>query len=226
MSCQMAVFRQTKGHAMKILILGATGATGGLFTQAALRAGHEVTALVRDPTRLAGRADLRAVAGDVRDSRSLAAAADKADALVSCLGVGNTRNPNDLILDTTRAVISAAEQTGLRRIVVQSALGVGASYPKTPALMRLGYRLAPAVFRDKAAGEDLLTATDRDWTLVYPGVLTNGPRTGKVTATGLDALTRLPGLPRISRADVADFLLGTTTTGRWTRQIAVITTKS
>jgi uncharacterized protein YbjT (DUF2867 family) len=211
---------------MKILILGATGATGGLFTEAALKAGHEVTALVRDPSRLAGRPDLRAIAGDVRDARSLAAAADKADALVSCLGVGNTRNPNDLILDTTRAVISAAEQTGLRRIVFQSALGVGASYPRTPILMRLGYQLAPAVFRDKAAGEDLLTATGLNWTLVYPGVLTNGPRTGEVTATGLDALTRLSGLPRISRADVAEFLLDTATTGTWTRQIAVITTKN
>ncbi|HWO64867.1 MAG TPA: NAD(P)H-binding protein [Umezawaea sp.] len=213
-------------HAMKILILGATGATGGLFTEAALQAGHEVIALVRDPSRLAGQPDLQVIAGDARDARSLAAAAEKADALVSCLGVGNTRNPNDLILDTTRAVISAAEQTGLQRIVFQSALGVGASYPKTSVLMRLGYRLAPAVFRDKAAGEDLLTASDLNWTLVYPGVLTNGPRTGNVTASGLDALTCLPGLPRISRADVAKFLLDTTTTGTWTRQIAVITTRN
>lgn len=211
---------------MKILILGATGATGTLFTAAALLAGHEVTALVRDPSRLAGRPELRAVAGDARDARALAAAADRTEALVSCLGVGTTRNPNDLIRDTTRAVISAAAQTGLQRIVFQSALGVGASYPKTPVLMRLGYQLTPAVFRDKAAGEDLLTATDLSWTLVYPGVLTNGPRTGRVTATGLDTLTRLPALPRISRADVADFLLDTITTGAWARHIAVITAKN
>ncbi|WP_033344029.1 NAD(P)-dependent oxidoreductase [Catenuloplanes japonicus] len=211
---------------MKLLILGATGGTGALLTAAALRAGHEVTALVRDPGRLAGRPGLRAVRGDVRDPGSLAAAADGAEALVSCLGVGNTRDPHDLIRDTARAVVAAAARTGLRRVVFQSALGVGASYPRTSVLMRLGYRLAPAVFRDKAAGEDLLAATGLDWTVVYPGMLTNGPRTGRVTATGLDTVTRLPGLPRISRADVAEFLLGTATTGTWNRQIAVITAKS
>ncbi|MEV7630747.1 NAD(P)H-binding protein [Actinoplanes sp. NPDC089786] len=208
---------------MRLLLLGATGTTGAPLTEAALRAGHEVTALVRNPGKLPERPGLRTVAGDVRDPRSLATAADKADALISTLGVGASRDPDNLIRDSMRAVIAATEQTGLRRLVIQSAFGVGASYPKSSVMMRLGYHLAPAVFRDKAAGEDQLTNTDLDWTLAYPGVLTNRPRTGHIAAIDLRELDRLPGLPRIARADVADFLLHTATTGTWIRSIAVLT---
>ena len=189
---------------MKFLILGATGATGSLLTDAALNAGHEVIALVRNPRKMPERPGLHVIAGDARDARALTDATGKADALVSALGVGRTRSPDNLILDTTRAVISAAEQTGLRRVVFQSAFGVGASYPKSSNLMRLGYHLAPAVFRDKAAGEQLLTATGLDWTLAYPGMLTNGPRTGDYR-TGTDL--RLSFTARVSRADVAEFML-------------------
>ena len=183
-------------------------------------------ALVRNVGRLPERPGLRIVGGDVRDTQTLAAVADKADALVSTLGVGRTRNPDNLVLDTMRAVTVAAEQADLRRVVVQSAFGVGASYAKSSILMRLGYHLAPAVFRDKAAGEDVLMDTDLNWTIAYPGALTHGPRTGKVVATDLHALKRLPGVPRISRADVADFLLDAVTTETWIRRVAVLTANS
>lgn len=209
---------------MKFLVLGATGATGTLFTDAAINAGHHVVALARDPQRLAPRKGLQVTSGDARDPEALACAADGADAVISTLGVGNTRNPNGLIRDATRAVIDAAARTGLRRVVWQSAFGVGDSYPKTSFLMRMGYRLAPAVFGDKAAAEQLLRTSELDWTIAYPGVLTNGPHTGQVIATDLDDIDKLKGMPRISRADVADFLLTAATTTTWNKRIAVLTT--
>ncbi len=182
---------------MNFLVLGATGATGALFTEAAIDAGHEVTAVVRDPARLAERAGLRVIGGDVRDADVLTSAVREggSEAVVSALGVGKTRTPDNLILDTTRAVLSAAARTGLRRVVIQSAFGVGPSYKKAPILLRLGYHLAPAVFADKAEGEKLLTASDLDWTLVYPVVLTDGPRTGNVAATDL---TEARSAPRVT----------------------------
>jgi putative NADH-flavin reductase len=60
------------------------------------------------------------------------------------------------------------------------------------------------LMRDKRAGEDLLRATDLDWTLVYPTRLTNGPRTGRYRS---GEVLRLRGFPTISRADVADLIL-------------------
>lgn len=213
-----------EGIDVKLLVLGATGATGTLFTDAAIDAGHHVVALARDPQRLAPRNGLQVISGDARDAQALMRTTDGADAVISTLGVGSTRNPNGLIRDATRATIDAAARTGLRRVVWQSAFGVGDSYPKASFLMHLGYRLAPAVFRDKAAAEQLLRASDLDWTIAYPGVLTNGPHTGQAVATDLGDIDKLKGMPRISRADVADFLLTSATTTTWNKRIAVLTT--
>lgn len=211
---------------MKFLVLGATGATGTLFTDAAITAGHQVVALVRNPQKLPAREGLQAVSGDVRDTEAIARAGNGTDAVISTLGVGSTREPDSLIHDATRAVIDAAAHTGLQRIVWQSALGVGESYPKISLLMRLGYRAAPEVFRDKARAEQLLRASTLDWTIAYPGVLTKGPATKNVSATDLDEIDKVKGMPRISRADVADFLLTAATTATWNRRIAVLTTRA
>lgn len=213
-----------EGIDVKFLVLGATGATGTLFIDAAINAGHYVVALARDPQRLTPREGLQVTSGDARDADALARAADGADAVISTLGVGSTRNPNGLIREATRAVIDAAARTGLRRVVWQSAFGVGDSYPKASFLMRMGYRLTPAVFGDKAAAEQLLRGSELDWTIAYPGVLTNGPPTGQAVATDLEDIDKLTGMPRISRADVADFLLTAATTTAWNKRIAVLTT--
>jgi hypothetical protein len=73
--------------------------------------------------------------------------------------------------------------------------------------MRFLYAGGRATFADKAAGERILTGSGLDWTLAYPVLLTNEPASDRVGATDLADLDRLPGLPRISRADVAGFLL-------------------
>jgi len=208
---------------MKLAVLGATGATGQLFTAAALAAGHEVSALVRSAERLQQHPGLNAVVGDARDADAILRTTRGAGALVSTIGSGSSRNPDNLILDTTQAIVTATSQSELRRVVVQSAFGVGESYSKASFLMHVGYRLAPGMFIDKAAGEQVLRASGLNWTIVYPGILTNRRKTGKVTATDLTDLRRLPGMPRISRADVADFLLDTATNGSWSRRIAVLT---
>lgn len=213
-----------EGTNVKFLVLGATGATGTLFTDAAINAGHHVVALARNPQRLTLQKGLQVTSGDARDAEALMRAADGADAVISTLGVGSTRNPNGLIREATRAVIGAADRTGLRRVVWQSAFRVGDSYPKASFLMRMGYRLAPAVFGDKAAAEQLLRASGLDWTIAYPGILTNGPFADQGVATDLEDIDKLKGLPRISRADVADFLLTAATTTAWNKRIAVLTT--
>lgn len=209
---------------MRFLVLGATGATGALFTQAALEAGHEVSALVRSPEKLPRHHRLRAVAGDVRDANALASAGRDADALVSMLGVRKPRRPEGLIADSARAAIAAAALGGPSRVLVQSAFGVGASYAKASVVMRLGYHAGRPMFRDKEEAEVLWRASDLDWTFAYPGMLTDGPRTAGPTASDLDALPYMTLLPRVSRADVAGFLLAAATDGGWSRRVAVLTT--
>ncbi|MDT0568459.1 NAD(P)-binding oxidoreductase [Streptomyces sp. DSM 3412] len=207
---------------MRFLLLGATGATGRLFTDAATAAGHEVVAFVRDPSKLARRERVTAVAGDVRDAEALAEAMRGMDAVVSTLGIGKAKDPANLIIDTTRALVQAAEASGTKRVVVMSAFGVGDSLAKASGILRFLYKGGKANFADKAAGERILTASALDWTLVYPVLLTNKPAT-TVQAIDLKQLDRLPGVPRISRADVAAFLLSAAAEGSWSRRTAVLT---
>ncbi|MCF4120539.1 SDR family oxidoreductase [Antribacter sp. KLBMP9083] len=112
---------------MKFLVLGATGATGGLFIDKALENDHDVVAYARNPDRLAPRPGVTAVGGDVRDADGLAKAMDGVDAVVSTLGLGRAKDPDDLILDSTRAIVDAAGRVGVRRVLIMSAFGVGDS---------------------------------------------------------------------------------------------------
>lgn len=207
---------------MKILTLGGTGATGQLFIDAALAGGHEIIAYGRSPERLPERHRLRVVKGEVRDADTLAEAAGDVDVIVSALGHGSVREPSNLILDATRASIAAAERARVRRIVFLSAFGIGESKSKGSDLIQQGYKLGQSIFEDKEAGEILLTNSDLDWTLAYPGVLTDGPRSGTVTVIDLKDLGSLPGVPHISRADVADFLLSAAANDSWIRRTAVL----
>lgn len=104
-----------------------------------------------------------------------------------------------------------------------SAFGVGDSLPKASALARLMYSSGGrAIYADKAAGERILTSSDLDWTLAYPVLLTSKPKSGKYQAIDLADLTRVPGMPRISRADVAAFLLSAAKDDSWSRRTAVL----
>src|SRR5690349_2272281 len=105
-------------NTMKLTILGATGATGTALTGQALAAGHEVTAIVRDPARLAVPAHprLRTVTADVMDPASIAPAIDGADAVLSAVGPRGT-GPTTVIGDSVHSIIQAMRKTGTRRFL-------------------------------------------------------------------------------------------------------------
>jgi uncharacterized protein YbjT (DUF2867 family) len=123
-----------------------------------------------------------------------------------------------------RALIRAAEQSGVTRVVIMSAFGVGDSLPKGSMMGRFFYkRVIPGVLADKARGEAQLKSSGLDWTLAYPVTLNNKPATG-FTATPLDSTPKLSGMPSISRADVAAFLLNTAVNSTYTRQTVTLRT--
>src|SRR5438093_10326483 len=103
---------------MNLLVLGATGGTGRLVVDQALAAGHTVTALVRSPEKLAtatSQPNLRVVTGSATDPKSVAGAMKGADAVISTLGGGGS-----VIADPTTAIVAAAHESGVRRVVVLS----------------------------------------------------------------------------------------------------------
>ena len=191
----------------KVLVLGATGGTGRQVLSQALQLGNDVTVLVRSPERLTTTHDrLRVLTGSVTDdTEALAAAVSAQDVVISTLGVGNSLKSSGLIARSVPAIVRAMESQGVRRLIFTSAYGVGVTRRDVPLLPRIVIRLLlHDLYADKEAGEDDLRRSGLDWTLVHPVTLTNGPRTGRYRVG--ERLT-LHGFPRVSRADVAHFIL-------------------
>jgi uncharacterized protein YbjT (DUF2867 family) len=191
----------------KLLVLGATGGTGRSLVEQAVAAGFSVTVLVRRPDSLPGSArTLRIVAGDLNvDPAILQAAVPGQDVVISTLGVGQSFKSGGLIARSAPAIVAVMRQHGVRRLVFCSAFGVGITRRDVPLLPRLFINtLLRDVYRDKEAGERAILSSDLDWTIVYPVGLADGPPTGRYRVGERLALR---GFPRISRADVAGFLL-------------------
>jgi uncharacterized protein YbjT (DUF2867 family) len=191
----------------KILVLGATGGTGRAIVSQALQQGHEVTALVRGPEQDAGLpAGVRVLRGPVtNDTEALDAAVRGQEAVISTLGVGKALKSGRLIARSVPLILRAMDRQRVRRLIVMSAYGVGATWKDVPILPRM---LMGLLFRDlyadKEIGDDAVQRSDLDWTLIYPVTLTNGPGTGRYR---VGEHLRLRGFPTIPRADVADFIL-------------------
>jgi putative NADH-flavin reductase len=184
-----------------LAVFGATGRAGRAVVDHALRGGHEVGALTRNPARIRPRARLHVIGGDVRDPVAVTRTLDGADAVVSTLG--RQRGGPDVCTDGIRTVLSAAVGNAPRRLIVLSNYGVADSRRRT-AYVAVSWLLARAVLRDKEQMEALIRHSDTDWTVVRAPVLTNGPRTGRYR-TGTDL--RLSFTANVSRADLADFML-------------------
>lgn len=204
---------------MKLTVIAATGGVGRAVLAQALDAGHDVTAVVRDPSRLdrdvpAVRVDLTAPV-----TEALRSAVAGADAVVSCLGP-RAKTETGIVSPGTARVIAAMQAVGARRLLTVSGIGLAtvptSSRPKPSrrepgAGPLLNYVTLPLLraamgvhMRDVAAMEEQLQESSLDWTSVRPPRLTDGPLTGDYqVAYGAG----LPRALKISRADVAHAML-------------------
>ena len=196
------------GNRIRILIIGATGGTGQQLVRQALDIGHEVTALVRTPTKLQiEHPNLRVIKGNVLDYSSIESAMQKQNAVVCALGHKRWFYPNQILSDGTRNVLRAMEACGVPRLVCESSLGLGNSTGRLGLLGTFVFvpLILPFIFSDKIRQEKLIEESDVDWVIVRPAMLTNSAARGKYRHgrnVGNFIVTR-----RISRADVADFTL-------------------
>ncbi|MEU4504618.1 NAD(P)H-binding protein [Streptomyces sp. NPDC024089] len=194
---------------MRITVFGATGGVGQEIVRQALAAGHEVTAVVRDPARLpVPLSDVQVhTAARMDDPEALREAVAGRDAVLSALG-SRGRKADGVAERLTGSVLAAMETEGVRRLLVVSAAPVGPRPADDPLPDRLARKVIGAVLKEVYADLTLMEAalarSATDWTSVRPPKLTDGPLTGKYrTAVG--------GTPRsgrtISRADVAHAML-------------------
>ena len=189
---------------MNITVFGATGGTGTALVEQALAAGHEVTAVVRDPARMkvARHPRLRVVTADVMNPASIAPALAGTDAAVNTVGphgLGRTT----IQQDSVRSILQAMHQAGARRLLHvsgSSTVDDGESW-----YMRFPVKpLARATFlgnscTDMRGAESLIRASDMDWTIFRPPALNSKPARGYRTAIDRN----LPHGFSVTRADLA-----------------------
>jgi putative NADH-flavin reductase len=206
---------------MKIFVLGPTGRTGQQIVAQALEAGHEVTAFARSPDKLALKHErLRRVAGGIADEDALARAMSGHDAVISALGRGMALKSEHLIQQSVPPILAAMQRQNVGRLIFTSAIGVGDAIHHVPFVPRLMARtMLKNIYADKSAGEDLIRRSPLDWTIAQPAQLTDGPLTG--TYRFGERLT-MSGMPKISRADVAHFLLSQLDDRAYVRKSAVL----
>ncbi|MGW2705224.1 NAD(P)-dependent oxidoreductase [Streptomyces sp. NPDC001340] len=193
---------------MKLTVFGATGGIGREIVRQALGAGHQVTAVVRDPARLDVTGDaLEVFRADLTDPQELRAAVAGRDAVLSGLGA-RSRKDAGVAARLTRTVLGAMEAEGVRRLLVVSAGPVGPE-PENDGFLDRGMRgLVSAILKDVYADlremEAELARSGTDWTSVRPPRLQDKPLTRRYR-------TVVGGFPPrgrfIARADVAHAML-------------------
>lgn len=209
-------------NAHRLLVLGGTGATGRFVVDKALAAGLQVTVFARDPSRVVGRnrPGLFVHEGDADDFATVRAAIKGHAAVACCLGPVRGARRRRFIGRAVSTMCDEMRKQGVRRLVFQSAFGVGDSRAKTPWWFRwfiIPTMLAPA-YEDKQEAEVAVRASALDWTILRPFILSNGPPRSAVQVTTRPGRVGWP----VPRANVADIVVQAVTAGTWVRETVTL----
>jgi nucleoside-diphosphate-sugar epimerase len=195
---------------MNIALFGATGRLGGAILEAALRDGHRVAVLVRDPSRLTPRRDaLTVIAGDARDRDAVERTLRGGEAAISALATSASRGEASRkpLSAATRNIVEAMERLGIRRLVASSAKAIPmpGDMPdmKFRALRALVRLVVPRSHEDSVMAAAIVAASALDWTIVRVDRVSFRDPTGSVRAGPVDERMRIG----LTRGDAADFML-------------------
>ena len=181
---------------MKVALIGATGHVGSELLKELVRRGHAVTAIVRNPEKVAPATNVIAKKGDVFDTAGLTELLKGHDAVISAVHF-TASDPQKLI--------DAVKAAGVKRYLV---VGGAGSLEVTPGVALVTTPGFPAEYKDEALkGGDFLALLRQenglDWTFLSPSALLfDGPRTG-IFRLGKDQLLSNDKGSSISVADYA-----------------------
>jgi len=202
-----------------LTIFGASSATGKLLVEKALASGHAVTAFVRDETKLGiANENLNVVCGDAQNSADVESAVRGNEVVLSTLGPKG--KPKVMVAQSTKHIVEAMEKHGVKRLVLVSVAGIPVSQDKRgfnmiSVLIKL---LLKDVFVDRENQLAVLETSTVDWVAVRVSRLTDDPARGSVKA--------FFGNPsagtKVTRADLADFMLQQLTDDQWLRQAPIL----
>jgi putative NADH-flavin reductase len=203
------------------MIIGANGPLGRELVKITLARGHKVTAFLRTPFDIE-HANLTVAIGDVMDSDTLNAPMAGIEAVIVSLGTKPTRKAVELFSEGTRDIIRCMTRHNARRLICITGIGAGVSeghggwkYNKLiqPLLLK-------QIYQDKTRQEEVIRYCSREWVVVRPAVLTNGPARGQYVVLkdirGVQTTT-------ISRADVAKFCVEQLVSNKLLYQFPILT---
>jgi len=200
---------------MKILILGASGRTGRLIVEEALKQGYDLNVLVRDKNKISFSSKLiKVYQGTPARRTDLAAAMQGCDLIISALSIARASDapwsklitPEYFISDSMKYVIAEAGQQNLKRLITISAWGVGETQKEIPFWLRwlINYTNLRPVYAEHESQENLLANSNLNWTAVRPVAL-NDSKKIKTLKVSLNNFPK-PSL-YISRQSVAKFMV-------------------
>ena len=189
---------------MKVLVIGAAGKSGRAVVEAALSAGHDVTAFVHEAGEYRP-ANVTVIEGDATNVADMERAIAGQDAVIDAIGGKIPWKASGLEQTAAAAIISAMQKHHVRRFVVISMIGVGDSTANVPIYERL---LLPTLLggerTDKGAMELIVEASGLNWTIIRPPFLSNAPATGHIQVFDTNSSAKAH---KITRSDLATFIV-------------------
>jgi uncharacterized protein YbjT (DUF2867 family) len=165
---------------MRILVFGASGLTGGIVVDSALKRGDQVLVLTRDASKFSHRhPNLQVMQGSASSMQDIENALEGVDAVIHCLGIGGKGQgaSTTVVSDSVKATLDAMKKKGVRRIVCMSNVGAGNSgtwfYNRVVLPVFLSW-LNP-IIEDKNRMEAALKSSSVDWVSVRLPNIVSGP---------------------------------------------------
>jgi uncharacterized protein len=187
---------------MNVAVIGATGKTGQRVTVELLQRGHQVTAVVRDPSKVQSHKNVSVVTSDLSDAKQIADALKGVDAVVSAYGAPADDAPQ--VITVTRRITDAVKQNKQRLLVVGGAASLFVKPDVT--VLEAGYVPEWGIPIATAHSQVLqeLRHSDVDWTYFSPAAFFEpGERTGKFRLGKDDLIADASGKSHISMEDYA-----------------------
>jgi putative NADH-flavin reductase len=204
----------------RLAIFGATGGIGGHLLSWAVDAGYPAHVLARHQEAVPRRPGVTVTQGDATDPEAVADVVASADAVLSALGARGATTAG-LLGTAASTVTQAMVKHGVGRLICVSAAGafIREDPEANPLVKIILPRIFARPFADVREMERVVRASALDWTLVRPTRLVNGPGTGEFR---IRDQYPPPGLTKIARADVAQFMIGALTQPGYLREAPAI----
>ncbi len=198
---------------MKIMLLGATGRTGIQIIEEAIKRGHKISAIARNPEKLKNY-NIEIIKGSPYEYETVEKALDGCEAVINTLNVSRRsdnpwaklRSPTDMISRSALNTVKAMEKKGIKRFVALSTIGAGRSWSTSPGILKFIVSISNLkfAFKDHGKQEEILENSSTDYTICRAPMLSD-----EINSTGAIATPEgeKPANKVLSRNSAAEFFL-------------------